>query len=315
MSDVELLKRIIKYEEQHIDEWRAKEKQFKEEYGEDIKYGWSWSDVGIHPSKLQKLLLDGWIEVTYKSRSRTEYRLVDFERAKQYVEMYMGIQKAESVQSGTADIDEVFKNIVGYEDVKEIFRLALKAERPVHILLIGSPATAKSLFLLEIGKLQGAVYVTGSGASSAGIEKILVEKRPNYLCIDEIDKLKSSDDLSVLLSLMETGRVIRAKADWQADITLNTKVFAAGNVLNLPGELADRFVILKFKEYSKEEFERICVHYFTKEEGVAEDVVRKVVDRVWQYDRSIRTVRSVLRLTGGDASKIDMVLDTLSKYK
>jgi len=55
MSDIELLKRIVEYEKQHIDEWRAKEKRFKEEYGEDIKYGWSWSDVGIHPSSMWKL--------------------------------------------------------------------------------------------------------------------------------------------------------------------------------------------------------------------------------------------------------------------
>ena len=42
---------------------------------------------------------------------------------------------------------DLFDDIIGYEDVKELFKMAIRAERPVHLLLCGPPASAKSLFM------------------------------------------------------------------------------------------------------------------------------------------------------------------------
>ncbi len=51
--------------------------------------------------------------------------------------------------------EELFSNIVGYEDIKKLFHLSLYSkERPVHILLVGPPASAKTLFMLECMKLE-----------------------------------------------------------------------------------------------------------------------------------------------------------------
>ena len=41
----------------------------------------------------------------------------------------------------------LFDDVIGYEDVKDVFERAVKAERPVHLLLCGPPASAKSLFM------------------------------------------------------------------------------------------------------------------------------------------------------------------------
>jgi len=316
MSEIiELLRRIVEFEEQHMDKWIKQEKEWKERYNADWRVGWTWQDVGIHPSKLAKLVLEGWLEVVYKSNRATEYRLKDFQKAKEYVESFNKVKEAEKVeQKQQADISKLFENIVGFDDVKELLRMAIESPKQVHCLMIGPPATAKSVFLLELAKLPNAVYVTGSGTSSAGLEKILLEKRPDYLLIDEIDKLKASDDISVLLSLMETGLVIRAKGDYQASVQLNTKVFAAGNKLNLPRELADRFIILRFKEYTFDEFRKICVEYFSKEEGVSKEFVEKVVKFVWDYNKSIRTVRSLIRLAGGREENLEKAIKILKRY-
>jgi Holliday junction DNA helicase RuvB len=40
-----------------------------------------------------------------------------------------------------------FDGIVGFEDVKYFFKMAIQSERPVHLLLCGPPASAKSLFM------------------------------------------------------------------------------------------------------------------------------------------------------------------------
>ena len=48
----------------------------------------------------------------------------------------------------------IFDAIVGYDDVKELFEMAIRAERPVHLLIVGPPASAKSLFMNSLTKLE-----------------------------------------------------------------------------------------------------------------------------------------------------------------
>ncbi|MHA1581981.1 MAG: hypothetical protein ACTSYM_05775 [Candidatus Baldrarchaeia archaeon] len=42
-------------------------------------YGWEWHDVKAHPGKLTKLVSEGLVKVTYKSRRYTHYKLTDRE--------------------------------------------------------------------------------------------------------------------------------------------------------------------------------------------------------------------------------------------
>src|SRR5919108_258125 len=44
----------------------------------------------------------------------------------------------------------LFGDIVGFEDVKALFEMAIKAERPVHLLLCGPPSSGKSLFMSSL---------------------------------------------------------------------------------------------------------------------------------------------------------------------
>ena len=41
----------------------------------------------------------------------------------------------------------LFDSIVGFDDVKELFDMSIRAAKPVHLLLVGPPASAKSLFM------------------------------------------------------------------------------------------------------------------------------------------------------------------------
>ena len=82
---------------------------------------------------------------------------------------------------------QLFSNIVGYEDIKKLFQLSLYSrERPVHILLVGPPASAKTLFMLECMKLERSYFTLGSHSTKSGMIEYLFEKRPRYLIIDEI---------------------------------------------------------------------------------------------------------------------------------
>ena len=46
--------------------------------------------------------------------------------------------------------DNIFNNIYGRDEIKQIIQLALKAEQPVHVLLTGKPGCGKTQFLENI---------------------------------------------------------------------------------------------------------------------------------------------------------------------
>ena len=48
----------------------------------------------------------------------------------------------------------LFEDIIGFEDAKSLFEMAIQAERPVHLLLCGPPASAKSLFMRSLSRLE-----------------------------------------------------------------------------------------------------------------------------------------------------------------
>jgi Holliday junction DNA helicase RuvB len=43
--------------------------------------------------------------------------------------------------------EQLFDGIIGYNDVKRLFNLSFSSEKPVHILLVGPPASAKTFFM------------------------------------------------------------------------------------------------------------------------------------------------------------------------
>lgn len=98
----------------------------------------------------------------------------------------------------------VFDPVIGFDDLKEIFQLSINADKPVHILLVGPPASAKSLFMSCLTKLERSYYAVGSSSTKSGIFDYLFEHRPRYFIIDEIEKMSKRDQTG-LLTLMESG--------------------------------------------------------------------------------------------------------------
>src|SRR5919206_3176113 len=85
-----------------------------------------------------------------------------------------------------------FSNIEGLDDIKEMMLRALESPERAHTLLIGPPACAKTLFMLEIEKgMQSEVYYTeGAATTKAGLQKFIAENpHKEIIIIDEIDKM------------------------------------------------------------------------------------------------------------------------------
>jgi len=104
-----------------------------------------------------------------------------------------------------------FENITGNDDIKRIINKAILSEQPVHVLLLGRPGCAKTMFLMEMmRRLKNSYLIVGSNTTKAGLVNQLFEKQPKYLLIDELDKMSSNDQVS-LLHLMETGIISETK--------------------------------------------------------------------------------------------------------
>jgi len=250
------------------------------------------------------------------------YKFVDWEASyKALMDYSVGTEVIYT--DGEDDIpDDLFDDILGYDSYKEVVLDALRSPDPVHILFVGPPGTAKTLFLLDIAKLSGAKYVIGSRATKAGIAAFLYEYRPKYLIIDEIDKMPLRDQ-AVLLSLTETGIISIMMFRKTISFRVDTKVFAACNdERRLARELRDRFIKLYFKEYSTEEFRKLVPTMLVKREGIDLDMAAYIADKLSKYTKSVREAIRVARLVksrvvrdGYDKKKImkyvDFLIDTL----
>lgn len=210
---------------------------------------------------------------------------------------------------------EIFSIIIGYEDVKRIFKMSLSAEDPVHILLVGPPASAKTLFMLELMKLQRSYFALGSHSTKSGLVDYLFAKRPRYLIIDEIEHMNAKDT-TVLLSLMQTGIISETKHNKTRSTELKIWVFGSCNSTDkLPKPLLSRFLVLRFKRYSYDDFKEISNNVLIMD-GIDPELADYVSDVVWGKlnSKDVRDSMKIARLAK-NRKDVDWLMQALKNYK
>lgn len=281
-GDLELLKHIAEVEDNLDPESLAG------------KLGWRSRDAGIWPGNLTKLRMDGLIEDVYESNSYHGYRLTQKARAV----IAGGPTPVELNQNRKLEVaDDIFQDIIGHDEVKDLLRACLLAEKPVHVLLTGPPALAKTLFLWDIERIGGelALWLVGSAISKAGLWDMVAEQQPKVLLIDELDKVNAADT-AVLLSMMEGGRLVRAKKGRELDTRVDVRVVAATNIdSRLSPELRSRFAIRRLSAYGSLEFTRVVkgvlVHREGMDPGVAEEIALSLNGRSQDVRDAVRVAR------------------------
>jgi len=279
----------------------------------DYFLGLEWFQVQSNPKYLNSLVIRGLLRIEFKSNNTTTYVLEDLE----LTDRVLGKLRGETIDLDLTEpegrLPEDFLNtLVGYNDLKELIIRSLTAERPLHILLIGPPASGKSIVLSEIGRLPRSRFALGGSSTKAGITQLVAEQRPRYLIIDEIDKA-NNEDLSTLLSLMESGLVSITKGHRQEQIRMKTWVFAGGNSLkNIAPELASRFHIVHMEPYTKEDFEIVAERVLTMRENTVPDIARLISTIVAQRSLDIRDVvkfrRAMQAQTEEETRKVERVM-------
>jgi Holliday junction DNA helicase RuvB len=306
-----LLRYLIEFEETHA----------PEDWAKDVSDGtadvsWTWDKVGIPASKIMPFLNAGLAGIVFSSRSSTYYSLAGREVMKKVL---LEAVKTKERMSLTATLDremeipgDLFSTIAGYEEIKAFLKRVLKAER-FHVLLVGPPASAKTVFLLELGRLPGSFYCLGSATTKAGIAEILYEQRPRILLADEIDKFENKD-IAILLSLAETGIVRETKVSKQREVRLNTNIFAAANsAKGMPKELLSRFRVLYLPQYTREEFIDASTKVLVERERVDLDLASYIAQMAWQVSRDVREAVRIGKICQS-REEVDEDIRLMQKY-
>lgn len=191
-----------------------------------------------------------------------------------------------------------FDEIVNHDDIKQIFAKALNSKRPVHLLLVGSPGSAKTMFLTQIMRhCNDSCFTVGSNTTKAGLVNQLFERRPKFLLVDELEKMSLADQ-TALLHLMETGIISETKINKTRQIELTSWVFATANSYQkIISPLLSRFAVLNMPEYTFDEFSKIAVTKL-RHESVDTSTAKVIAEQVWNElgSKDIRDVIKVGRL-------------------
>jgi holliday junction DNA helicase RuvB len=215
-----------------------------------------------------------------------------------------------------AESDNFFDYIIGYNDVKKFLRMSINADEPVHILLIGPPASAKTMFIKSMMmKLNNSYFTDGGNSTKAGMLEYIFDNKPKYLLIDEIDKM-STKDQTFLLNLMETGIVSETKHAKTRTEVLKTWVIASSNdISNIISPLKSRFFIIELEPYSYEQFCQITMRLLIEQHKVEEEIAKATAHIVWNKMRS-RNIRDCVRIgrMAKSVEDVNFIIDTLRRY-
>jgi len=198
-----------------------------------------------------------------------------------------------------------FDEIVGYDHIKRLFRMALESGSPIHILLVGPPASAKTMFLTSLmHHLRNSYFADGSSSSKARMIDYLFANSPRYLLIDEIDKTAHKDQ-AFLLNLMETGIINETKYGKTRSAQIKTSVFATSNdSRKLSGPVLSRFFIVELEPYTYEQFYQISTSLLHNHTNIAP----VIADAVWIKSRDIRDCMKIGNMAK-NISDVEFIVD------
>src|ERR671910_3260557 len=197
------------------------------------------------------------------------------------------------------NVENMFNDIYGRDEIKQIILMALKSEQPVHVLLTGEPGCGKTQFLEKIkGYYKDKAYFTiGAHSTKAGMLDYLFDRRPRFLLIDEIEHMPAKDQ-AVLLSLMQSQVISETKYRKTRQTQLKCSVFASSNsTKKMLDPLLSRFVMINVERYSYEEFKEIAMKVLVEREHLEdENLARAIVNKVWKNMGVYANIRDIIKI-------------------
>ena len=118
-----------------------------------------------------------------------------------------------------------------------------------------------------------------------------------FILIDELDKMNAADT-AALLSMMEGGRLVRAKKGRELNIDNPIRVIAACNRLDmLSPELRSRFAVCRLTAYSRTDYLTVVKGVLVSREGLTQEMATEIANRLDGLSQDVRDAIRVARLT------------------
>ncbi len=181
---------------------------------------------------------------------------------------------------------------------------------------MGSPASAKTMFLMELLRLPNSVFITAYTTTKAGLRDVFIYQNPKYIAIDEIDKA-SFETITTLLSALENGIVVKTTATDNIEVKVETIIFASCNNINkIDATIKSRFQIFRLKPYKIEELKLIGNMIF-KKEGISEENIDNYVNMALEKGviDDPRDFVKIAKLIKANPNNIENVLNIIAKYR
>ncbi len=285
----------------------------KDAVANNDQIGWEWWNARLPTATLKQLVLDNVIKISFKSNNTTAYRLVNTERFEKTLEAYERLQRQPLTEEPVTFPTDIFDVIVGYDYIKQLLMRSLRGAKPVHVLMLGPPSTAKSLFMLELTRLPKSRLILGHTTSKQGLTRWLMDNRPAYLLVDELDKM-DREDFASLISLMETGILTEMKVGRTETVELKTWIFATANREDrIPPELKSRFLIVRLHDYTVDQFADVVSMVLQRREKTPADLASYIAGKLKTRTKDVRDAIKVARLCN-TTQDVDRLLETAEQY-
>jgi replication-associated recombination protein RarA len=217
------------------------------------------------------------------------------------------------------DAESLFNEVYGYGDLKFLLAKMVLSKQSLHAVLVGPPASGKTMFLLAIQqRMKDVVFIDATNASGAGIvDKLFSNHNTKIILIDEIEKMRQGDQ-NMLLNLLETGVLTSTKVKKTKERRFDgIKLFATSNDIDaLSKPLKSRLIELHLPEYDFNEFSEIAAKLTERRDGHDREMAMKIADTVWNRlnSRDVRDMIQISKLTKS-IDDVEFVANTLQKYR
>jgi MoxR-like ATPase len=237
----------------------------------------------------------------FMNKNKNKDDRVEAEAKALFLNPVIGAVKAEEVEAEGIDVDvdefnaevdkklkgkthateeDFFSQIVGYVDIKKLILKCIQSDS-MHVILDGPPASAKSMFLMEMEKnLNNTYFVDCTNATGPGMVEYLFKNDVKYLLLDEVEKMSKTDQ-NVLLNVLETGILTSTKVRKTDSKKMNISVYATTNDIDaISKPFRSRFMEFSLPSYTYEEFCDIAVNLLGNRYNSDEELSLKVADTI-----------------------------------
>jgi replication-associated recombination protein RarA len=233
-----------------------------------------------------------------------------FEKFFRKINMTEGIFEIDFEDKKLQPEDRFFSDIHLYDDLKLLLSRMLVSKEPVHCVLVGPPASGKTMFLLSIQKsMKDVFFIDATNAPGAGIvDKLFAYPRTRIILIDEIEKLTKRDQ-----NMLVSTRVRKTR---EMNFT-GIKLFATSNDIELKSKpLRSRLMEFHLPEYDIDEFREIAEKLAANKYRLNREIADKIASVVW-YEMGTKDVRDAIQLIKlvRNVDDVEKTARTIMKYK